>query len=336
MYDRKEILTLLESVKPGLAKNTSIEQSDVFVFQDNKIITYNDKISIVIPFKSDLNGNVPADELYKTLSKIKEDKIKIFIKENQLCVHSKKVKAKLKLIDIENIIIPDIPTKWKSIPENFIEGLSLCIFSASDDEVSGFLNCLSIQNNSIVSSDNFRISQFNMDNDMDNFLLPVSSAKQLVKYIPAKYVLSDSWIYFQIESGAVFCSRIVDVSYPNVTEMLSTVKGTKFKLPEEIKELKQSVELSSVFADGEFDTHKKIQVTIKNGKIICKGEKESGSIQTKTNIDYEGDNISFIINPIFFLQIIEKFASAIISKNILLFQSKNFKHLLSLFDNENE
>ena len=331
-YDRKEILLLLESAKPGIStKNSNVEQSDSFIFHNNKIITYNDQISIVVPFESELEGCVPANELHKTLSKIKEDIIILYVEDNQLHIKAKKTKAKLKLIEIENIIIPEIPTEWAQLPKNFIEGISLCIFSASHDEASGFLNCINILENKIISSDNYRISQFSMDEKMNGFLLPVSSANKLINFDIVEYSLSDSWVYFKTIDRAVFCSRIIDVPYPDVSKMLSTVKGIKFKLPDTIK---KSIELSSIFAEGEFDTHKRIYVTLKKGEIICKGEKESGTIQTKTDIDFDKEKINFMINPIFFLQIIDKSTTVIYSENVLLFQSGTFQHLLALYNEE--
>ena len=63
---RAELKEALETVKPGLASKEIIEQSTSFAFMGDKVVTYNNKISMSHPVKGlDITGAVKADEMYQ-------------------------------------------------------------------------------------------------------------------------------------------------------------------------------------------------------------------------------------------------------------------------------
>ena len=75
--NREELLNQLESVQPGLSIREIIEQSSCFVFQDGKVITYNDEIfcSQKTPLK--IKGAVLAAPLIALLRKMVETEVDI-------------------------------------------------------------------------------------------------------------------------------------------------------------------------------------------------------------------------------------------------------------------
>ena len=328
--NRQDLINILQKIKPALSTKGIIEQGNTFVFTEDLIVTYNDQISIMFPFKSDIEGCLPASEFYILLSEMKGEEIKFSIDEDKLKIVGDGVKASLNLLQIDDIIIPEIPNKWNELPEDFIEGISFCIFSASKDMTNPFLTCLNINEGLIISSDNYRISQYKMKSEIDNFLLPATSAIELVKLENIKfYCLKDSWIYFKNEDEIIFCSRVVEDKYPDISELL-LVEGDRLKLPDG---LKQIIKTSSILAEGEFDIARKIEVNISGSMIKCKGQNKAGWVEGEISLKFDGD-ISFSINPEFFIHILDKATTVIIGEDKLLFRSGQFKHLISLFEDE--
>ena len=83
--NKTELQLALEKVKPGLASKEVIEQSTSFAFMGNRVVTYNDEISISHPVKGlEVMGAVKAQALYSFLSKVKRDEIDVEWEENQL------------------------------------------------------------------------------------------------------------------------------------------------------------------------------------------------------------------------------------------------------------
>jgi hypothetical protein len=69
---KTDLIKALEAVKPGLANKEMIEQSTSFAFMEDRVVTYNDEISISHPLKGiPIVGAIKADELYAFLSKVK-------------------------------------------------------------------------------------------------------------------------------------------------------------------------------------------------------------------------------------------------------------------------
>ena len=72
--NKAELQTALEKVKPGLASRELIEQSTSFAFMGDRVVTYNDEISISHPVAGvDINGAVKAQALYDFVSEVKKE-----------------------------------------------------------------------------------------------------------------------------------------------------------------------------------------------------------------------------------------------------------------------
>lgn len=337
--EKEILLKKLSSIKAGLSTKDIIEYGNYFIFTGDEIITYNDQLSIGVAFKSEFiqGAAIPADEFLQILARIKSDTVDLDFADGVLKIKSGRVSAELKClwdqdIDFIKVLRPgDKKLKWKSLPDDFREGLLMTIFSTSSDMTKAYLTCLNIQNEYITSSDNLRISKFTFKNKIDDsFLLPALAAKELVKFKDIKkYCIDESWAFFKDEADIIFCARIVDGEFPDVTSFFD-VEGEEFSFP---KTTIDSIDTASVFAEGDYDFEKKIQITIKNKKMICKGEREIGWIKEESKINIEHD-FSFVINPFFFGEVLKHTSNAKISDNVVLFYSENFQHLIMLFSEE--
>ena len=330
----KELLTILSKLKPGLADKSIVEQATHFIFTGKQILTYNDQICIVYPFETGFHGSVPARELYKVLSDIKQDEIELSHDEANLIIQSKGTKANLLSHGGEEIlelvkVLKLTSIVWQDLPEGFLEGVFLCMFSASKDVTQPVLSRISVADTFINSSDRMRISNYEMQGPIDSpFLLSRNDAQELVKFSITKYCVGDNWVYFGMEDGVIFCSRVVKEQYPD-TEEYFELEGVRIKLP---KDLKQSVDSVLVLAEGDSDIDKKIDVEIAEGKIRCKGERDVGWIENELDIRYSKEKgIKFSINPIFFSQVLEKATTVICGEERALFRSGSFKLLVLLY-----
>ena len=82
---KAELIKALEAVRPGLANKEMIEQSTSFAFMKDRVVTYNDEISISYPIQDlDLTGAIKAEELYAFLSKAKTEDIDVEITDAEI------------------------------------------------------------------------------------------------------------------------------------------------------------------------------------------------------------------------------------------------------------
>jgi DNA polymerase III sliding clamp (beta) subunit (PCNA family) len=332
--DRKEFLSILALVKPGLARREIVEQSMHFIFTGEDVYTYNDYICISHPLETDFKCSIKAEEFYKLLQSMPDESIKIDCdKDMKIKINGKAARAGLTALKegqvdkyIQQLDIKSIK-KWRRLPDDFIKGAFLCMFSVSKDMTAGALACLSINEDSISSTDNLRISQYAIDGFKGKALLPLQAVVELVKYEVGKYYIADSWIHFKTTDDLVFSIRTMKGDFPKIDNFLQ-LKGSKIVLPNEIKEALQLTKIVVEDSVGIID--QKTEISIADNNIVCRGDGNIGWVEQDVKCEYKGKAIKFLINPIFLLEILDKTKEVVVGEGKALFVADKFRHVMVL------
>jgi hypothetical protein len=322
----QDLVEALGKIRGGISTKGIVEGFGNYSFDNDMVRTYNDHLCISYPFKTGIVASVNADALNGVLNKIGDTEIVLSIDDNSIVISGTKTRAGLITTDIAKHIT--ISGAWQTLPKDFIHGLSLCAFSAADNMSMGLLYCLFVENNKIYSSDNFRISRYEMESDMQvKFLIPSRSAEEVTKFDVKEFSLDDSWIHFKSDNGAIFSCRIVAGNYKDVNPFFQT-QGKEFTLPQEIRKY---VDASLIMAEGKREFEKRIEMTVSPKLITIKGETQIGWIESKVpcDIDIE-EEFKISINPIFLNEILSKTTKVIVGEGKALFQSENFDHVMVL------
>ena len=336
--NKNELLGVIAKVKPGLATKEIIEQTGHLIFTCNEIVTNNDRICVMHPFDCDIAFSVKAEEFSKILSGISENEIEITVKEDTISIETPSTTASLSIIVDEagkvehfiEAIQDEIERKdfWQPLPKEFLEGLFLCAFSANKDVATGVRACVAIREDNIYSTDNIRASNYIMDKSMEEMLIPAKEAMELTKYQVVEYGISENWIHFATKHGIIFNCKAFKGEYPySALEKLFVDRVSDLEFPTGLKDAVQAV---TILAEGELEVNKMIRVSVTKKKITVKAEKERGWIEKSVPFEYKGETINFIINPIFFAQILKHATEFSLVDNMAQFCTSNFYHILSL------
>jgi hypothetical protein len=331
LINKEKLQRALEIVKPGLVTGKEIiDQSKSFAFLDNRVVTYNDEISISYPIDGlELNGVIESEYLYKLLSKLKTEEIDIVAEENEIVITSGKAKAGFTFKSDIQLPIEEIGDvgKWKKLPEDYVKALQFCIPSCSKNMSSPKLACVHTSESFVQGCDNLRISYFALMKYMpvSPFLILYSSAQEVVKLNPSKIAAGEGWIHFKTDEGAILSCRTFDEKYPDTSSML-TVKGTKITLP---KVTSKILDKASIFLNkaNEIDF---VNISIKNGKIYFDSKNESGWYKENAKIEYSGEPINFITAPNFLMQILSETSKCTISENKIRFEGDQWIYVSAL------
>jgi len=340
-YDRKELLSVLQKVSPAISSKDNIEEMQYFIFTGKNLITNNGQISICHPLKTNFKCMTSSNELSNILFFMNDEKIIINHKDNKLYFKEENdkesINAELVTKDISEIANEFIEvielnnfdeSVFKKLPDDFIDAIKICSFTVSKDNSGSILTCISINNNVVISSDDYRISMFTLKESInDKFLIPLKSVNELVNLDIKGYFKKNNWLYFLVDNNIIFCSRMLSDEFPEVMNEFK-FKAKNIILPDEFSNI---VKRASIFAEGEDDIDKKIEVKIKDGKISCKGQNELGWIESKTGINIK-EEFTFSINPNFLLQILSKTKNMKLGEGRIMFESENFKHLIALYN----
>jgi DNA polymerase III sliding clamp (beta) subunit (PCNA family) len=332
--DRKSTLEIISKVSPGISTKGIIEETACIMMDGDYMITFNDRISIAHPYKTDFSCCIPAQEFTKTLQNAKTDDLEVNCSDKEMTLVNKKFRAGIGLV--ENKIQEALPIKhideikWKVIPKTLLEGIEYCLFSVAKASSVPYLNCVAIKGNTIVSSDNFRVSLFTMDLPLSkrDILIPLTSAIELVKMKDVThFALNDSWIYFKSKSGVFFFCRVVEAEFPDVEGMFEvSPEAVKIELPS--GNLLEALEACSVFSDS-IDVDIKVEINIEQGVLYCRSSNQKGWMEFSVD-STECPDLKFEVHPDFLKAVLGILTEVILDDNKMHIHAENFKHLVAL------
>lgn len=334
--NKAELQNALEKVKSGLANKEIIEQSTSFAFMQNKVVTYNDEISISHPVSDlDVTGAVKAQELYQFLSKINKDEIDIEWADNQVKITAGKSKAGLIFQEEIKLPIDEVGGigDWQSLPATFIDALKFCRTSCSKDMNRPVLTCIHIRQDGFVeASDGYRVTRYDLDDKLpiETFLIPASSVNELIKYDITQVAEGSGWVHFKTEDNTVFSCRVFQDNYPEADEVLK-VEGKDINLP---KNLSEALDRAQIFTKTDFSYDSLVALNIDDKKLTISAEADSGWFEETVNIRYEDDPISFKANPDFLSDMASRMQNCIVGEDRLKFQADDWVHVMALTSEE--
>jgi DNA polymerase III sliding clamp (beta) subunit (PCNA family) len=344
--NKTRLLKALEKVKPGLATKEIIEQSTHFAFMGDRVVTYNDEISIscYVP-DLELTGAVSAQELYAFLNRIKAEEIEAEVTENEIRLRTGKLTAGLILQPEIRLPLQEIGDieEWYQVPDEFMKALTFCRFSCSSDMSRPILTCVHVGTNFVESSDNVRYTYHGLS-DIDErrvvpeFLIPGDSVNNLSKYDINEIAISKGWVHFRTtDKTVIFSCRIFDDRYPNTMPIRELVEDSvEVIFP---KLLPEVLDRASVFAKAQFDSDTMISLTLKNKKILIEAKNTVGWFKEELPVRYKGKTIKFLINPTFLIEMLDKTKSCWIGGNKIKFgedSQEGWMHVIGLIPEEIE
>jgi DNA-cytosine methyltransferase len=331
--ERKELAKIINHIKPGIQGNASLELLSHFYFSGKELVSYNDKISVLFPCKTEFTAFVKATDLSNIVNRCKDDIMKLSISGKKLNIRTKSMNVNLATLQdeelgkrLESVSESLKGAKWFTLPKNFSECVRLCAFASSKNEADQTLTCVKLGGERCYASDNMRIAKAVLSKKIKPMLIKASEIKNLTGINPTKYSGSNSWLHFKNDDGCIFSIRKVKGKFPDF-EPFFDFEGTSINLP---KELLVGADLASIFVDAIAPS---INISIEKGKCVVSVKSDSGTIQHKSKIKYKGKPIKFSINPDFIKEMMSHSSNIVVSNDRARLDTENFSLLTTLFEN---
>lgn len=339
---KSTLLKVLASLKPGLSSRAIVEQTDHYLFFEDKIATYNEMICIAGPFNIGFSGSVKAVEFYKLLAGISSEEISLELKKGQVVVETEGSSFGMAYSDsgqihdlVKTVVFKDL--SWRVLPKGLKQALVLCSFSASKNMTTPALTGVWAKGKDVLSSDDYRLSWYELEKGLRRgFLIPASSAVWLREYEFEEYCLETGWIYFKDEDGLILGARLLGEEFPaeRAKSIFPQKEEKGFALP---KELKKAVDKTAVLMQGDPVLDRQLTLTFfkekKKYKVKAEAKKKEVGWFSEIFDMEEGleDGFSITINPVFLEEILSyAVILRLVGETHALFLSDNFKHLVSL------
>ncbi len=330
--EKDKLQDALAKVKPALANREMIEQSTSFAFMEDRVVTYNDEISISHPVEGlNITGAVKAKALYEFLNKVKRKEIDLECEDNQVTITAGKSKAGLVFEQEVKLPVEEVGKigKWKDLPKDFIAALKFCHPCCSKDMSRPVLTCVHVNGTAVEASDGYQIASYRVNDEVGKFqfLIPASSVRELVKYDIKSIAKGEGWVHFKTADDTVFSSRVFDGEFPNITPHL-TVKGAEVEFPKQIVPI---LERARVFANsGMAQDMPMALVEINAGEVKISSKDESGWFEETAKIEYDGNPIKFSANVEFLIHILNLVQACVVSKSVIRFTGEAWTHVVAM------
>lgn len=339
--NKSELQEALEKVKPGLATKELIEQSTSFAFLGDRVVTYNDEISISYPVSGlkNMQGAIKAKALYEFLARTKSDEIHVSQEENQIIITAGQSKAGLLFEQEIHMPIEEVGEigKWKKLPKDFLDALKLCYPCCSSDMTRPVLTCLHINGNKVEASDSYQIIQYELKKKTPGkaFLIPATTARELCKYDVKEIALGDGWAHFRADDGTQFSCRTVEGAFPGVQKFLDDIKGIEFTFPENTLD---ALNRAAVFAKKELEKGiPTVTVKADKGEMILSSRNEYGWFEEKLKVKGKKDKkacFTFTIGIEFLASLFSRLKTCTISQDRIGFGGEGWRHVIAIIEGE--
>lgn len=335
--DRKALISVLSAVKPAVSEREVVEQSNAFIFYEGRVYTYNDEIAVSHPTEVSFNCAVKAKELVALLDKLADDEIDIEVKGSELRVSGKKSQAG---INLQTEINMDLLTAigkpdgdWNELPEDFVTGVSFCMFSVCHDLNTPMLTCVNVSGNEVFSTDKLRITQYRMKSDLPDggiMNIPIAAAKELKNYKPTEYVQTDGWIHFKTKEEVIFSTRVMEGDFPTerARAYLDGVERKEvIKLP---SDLSDCLTRAGIFSSAGSQTMDRIKLELGDNELTISSKGHSGWFTETARVRYSGKPVMFEVNHGLLKDILSFTDEMLVGEKLLKFEGESFSHGISI------
>lgn len=334
--DRLELLTILESVKDGIAGKQVMEQTQCFAFQNGEVATYNDEISMSASLPEELEeleGAVVADELLKVLHKTKEDIVQVSAEDGELILSAGKFSAGVPLeedvqLPLEETEFPD-DDEWEELPEGFVEALSMTRLSAASGASRPALTCVLLEGEYAVATDGMRLTRVTMGgaNFEEPVLVPVFAVPSILSIDPVEYAVSENWIHFAGSEDVFLACRIIAEQFPGIDKAVAVNDAVEVTFPEGLED---ALDRAAVFAQGDFEQDRLITISLEGDKLLIESRGDHGWSKETSKVLYDGKDMEFTIHPDLLQDLLKLDNSVMMNEDKLKFESEDVEHVVTL------
>jgi hypothetical protein len=295
--NRKEFLSLLKAVLPGVSKKESLEQGKCFVFTDKMLLAFNDTTAVMHPVDTEFRGAVAAEELYGIVKSLKDEEITMSQSDGKLLISTPDSRTELFIHSDIKLPIDSLPqaTDWHQLPHKFDAALGVCVRNCPHESGNPLVNYILVEGCDMVVGDGVKVVAHKLDSPLPRFFIPGKVAKQVREHVPVAASMDNGWLLFKNIAGAIFCCRTVssDEQFPFVVggttplpgqynvDSLLAFDGAEIRFPEKLVDAIEACRVMTKGSDGE----EVVTLKCKDGVLLLTGKGAAGTHKKKLKVD---------------------------------------------------
>ncbi len=296
--------------------------------KENKLYFISTNLEIAIScfidveIKEEGEITIPSKILSNYINYIKDEKINILSKDDDIYI--KTTDSKIKIKGINSSDFPSIPVVEKNseikLSVNELKNsINHVVFAASLNTtrpiLSGVFFTLSDDKLKMVTTDSYRLAEKTVEtieiNGDINFIIPAKTIIEL-NYIldtvdsdkVVSLIFSKNQVLFLID-GIEFTSRLIDGQFPNYKQIIPTTSKTSVEF--ELKSLVLALKKINIFAKE--NNNKIVIKTSSNNVLITTDKTQFGDGEINITTAVNGDECEIALNSQYILDLLSNLSS---------------------------
>ena len=341
---KEEMVNILKQVMVATEKKGLVEELSHLVFDGAYVLTYNDKIAVSYPVsveKFNLSCGVVATDFAAALKGIKTKEVELVATDNGLLIKGGNTSTTLPFFDKKKILelheslnIAEIEDKFVDITDEFVHGLKVCKYSASDnmDNIKG-MYAIRIDKDLMFSTNGYQATMYPInDTGLPIVYISKTFVDAIINFLPIAATFTKSWAFFANKDNGILACRTSNVGkvFPQNFNDLFLEFEDGFSFKENMDEELSSLEF---FSEGEDKSDKSINVKITtDGECIMSSTSQKGEVLVSTEVENftEKEDVEFFINPNNLKEAINSGGKMKVADRFLALNTKTFSHIASL------
>jgi DNA polymerase III sliding clamp (beta) subunit (PCNA family) len=307
--DRSKLVAKLQTIDPATTSNQLIPIMSHYWFMGDRVMAYNDQISISVPCKTDFTGAVPAT-LLGLLKSSKAKEVEFTEQGDDLLIKAAATKIKLPLIPADELTMftmPEPKSDFKHVMAKsgkFLECLEACMQSTTTDTstpdylgVTAMAKDESLQlfacNDETMTYANLHIGELVFKSRV---VLSAAFCTQLLKQISSDVKFStlelhNDYSLATMTNGTILFGRLIDVQKPlDYASIIARNYNTSIisKLVQIPTKLEGILERAVIITDSAVD-QTKTSVSVRDGIMRFKSKSAKGEISDSMQVPNHPD-----------------------------------------------
>lgn len=342
---REELLACLHQLAPATTKRETIEQSSCFVFTNGRAITFDSTVccSMASPFGNDVEGGISAKELVSCMSLLDWEELRVTQSDDHIIIRPgvtregvkecTKIYVQPKIVLPFDLVEPPAEEDWMVLHPNFGEALGAVCKSCKPSKTSrDTCKVVHITPDTIEATNGAEACRWPMKTGFsEDFLVETERVAQMAPMGMTEVCLGKKWVHFRNAATKLNCSILLvelESGYilPEHMDAVFDFPTHPIRLP---KSLINTIKVAEVFTYTN-ETTNKVLVEFKKGRCRVTGTGPLGQHYCEREVDYDGEDFAFYIDPDRLRTIVEEHPDILLGKKRIKIETNDYSYITAL------